>query len=209
MKEYRNLRRRTGAGRVRALAGPGWARSAGIVLSASLALVFAGCGGGGTAGGGPHPGPQAVPAPPADEGIPEPLGTAHGEIFNVTIFTATGQVYVDKLEVEFNRRRGIHSFYGFYRDAWDKLVTIPFRDLLRVDFLGPMPPELFDQAIIGRESMNLHLENAFETRLTFRDQNQEEFYAIIPKLRGEKDFQLWEMSLNSRAMPIQYIEFNR
>jgi hypothetical protein len=149
--------------------------------------------------------------PPASQATPEPIPDTGGEEFNVTMVTRTGQFYVDKLEVEFNRRRGIHSFFGFYRDSYDQMVNVPFRELSRVEFLGPMPPSLFDQARVGRESLNLSEDFAFRVRLTFKDQRQSEFFAFIPKLRGERDFTLWELTLTNanNAGGIQYIEFNR
>ncbi len=178
------------------------------LLAAVLGLWLAVPGCGGTSGTSGHASPPPGPPGPAPE---EPIPDTGGEEFNVTITTRAGQFYVDDLEVEFNRRRGIHAFYGFYRDAYDKLVTVPFRDLARVDFLGPMPISLFDQAIVGREQMNIQEENAFEVRLTYKDLHQEQFFAIIPKLRGEKDFTLWELNLTNanNAGGIDYIEFNR
>jgi hypothetical protein len=202
---YRNLMCRVREGAGRAARRTGIAAS-GALLVAGFALALAGCGG--AAAGGP--GPQASPEtrPPA-EGIPDALTTDRGEIYNVTIYSTGGQIFVDKLEIEFNRRRGIHAFYGFYRDDYAEMLSIPFRDLLRVDFLGPMPPSMFDQAIIGREDQDLRREYAFELRLTYRDNRQEEFFAIIPKLRGEKDYQLWEFTMNSAVQAIDYIEFSR
>ena len=146
--------------------------------------------------------PAASPPPP-------PITTDRGEIFNVTLTTNQGQILVDKLEIEFNRRRGIHELYGFYRDSYRDMVRIPFLDLKRIDFLRQMPPHDFEQAIIGREDQRLLLQNAFEVKLTHRDDRQESFYAIIPMFRGEKDLNLWEYPMDSRSNPIQYIEFDR
>jgi hypothetical protein len=130
-------------------------------------------------------------------------------VFNVTIYTDAGPIYVDKLELEFNQRRGIHAFYGFRRDAYEQMVTIPFADLDRVDFVDGIPPSTFDQIILGREDQNLRSESGFELMLTYRDGRTEPFYAFIPRLRGEKDFLIWERGLNSVSKDIEYIEFNR
>jgi len=177
-----------------------------------LAAAFAGWGCAGSAEGPPHPaGPPDAGPPPASEGTPSPIPDTGAQEFNVTMVTQTGQFYVDKLEIEFNRRRGIHSVFGFYRDSFDKLVNIPFAELSRIQFLGPMPQSMFEQARVGRESLNLSEDFAFQLRLTFKDQRQSEFFAFIPKLRGERDFTLWELSLSNAndAGGIQYIEFNR
>jgi hypothetical protein len=181
-----------------------------VLLIAALGLAGWGCAGG--SGSPPHPAGQPAAAPaPISEGTPEPIPETGGEEFNVTMVTQTGQFYVDNLEIEFNRRRGIHAVFGFYRDSFDNLVNVPFRDLSRIEFLGPMPSSLFDQARVGRENLNLSQDFAFRTRLTFKDQRQSEFFAFIPKLRGERDFTLWELSLSNvnNAAGIQYIEFNR
>lgn len=175
------------------------------VLGAGLALVGAaawGCGGSsaGTSASGDL---DTIARPPA------PIVKDAKDIYNVTIYTTNGQFPVDKLEIEFNHRRGIHEFYGFYRDSYSRMARIPFGDLERVDFLGQMPPAIFDQATIGRENENLSLDNAFEVRLNYKDGRQEDFFAIIPKFRGEKDLELWEFSLNAKKNVIQYIEFNR
>jgi hypothetical protein len=140
---------------------------------------------------------------------PDPIVTDADETFNVTFLTTGGQFQVDKLEIEFNRRRGIHHFFGFYRDAYDEMERIPFSELRRVDFVGEMPPILFDQAIVGREQMNLRQDQAFTVRLIFKDYSQKEFFAIIPKFRGEKDLQLWEYNLSNRNQVFQTIEFDR
>jgi hypothetical protein len=140
---------------------------------------------------------------------PPPITTDQGDIYNVTINSTAGQILVDKLEIEWNRRRGIHAFYGFYRDAYSEMATIPFRDLKRIDFLGPMPQDYFEQAIIGREDMNLRYAFSFTTKLTFWDGRQEEFYAIVPKFRGEKDLELWEFNMDNSFMGVAYIEFDR
>ena len=176
------------------------------VCLVGLVAAFAGCGGG-SSGAPPtprvtaHNGPEGKP--------PEAVVTQPGDIFNVTIYTSAGQLYVDKLEVEFNRRRGIHAFYGFYRDQYAEMATIPFSSLRRVDFEGQMPVGLFDQAIIGREAMNLNRDYAFQVQLTYADQRREEFFALIPKLRGERDYVLWEQTMNSTVKQIDYIDFDR
>jgi len=146
----------------------------------------------------------STPAPP-----PPPITTDRGEIFNVTLTTDAGQILVDKLEVEFNRRRGIHELYGFYLDDYSEMERIPFADLKRIDFIRPMPTHDFEQATIGREDQRLLSQNAFEVKLTHRDDRQESFYAIIPMFRGEKDLNLWEWPMDSRNNAIQYIEFYR
>jgi hypothetical protein len=144
------------------------------------------------------------PAPP-----PPPITTDRGEIFNVTLTTNQGQILVDKLEVEFNKRRGIHELYGFYRDQYQDMARMPFADLKRIDFIRQMPQHDFEQAIIGREDQRLVQQWAFEVKLTHKDDSQESFYAIIPMFRGEKDLNLWEYPMDSRSNPIQYIEFDR
>ncbi len=174
------------------------------VTSLWTALVVSiwvwGCGGGTSS--------QTVTGQPIER-PPDPIVKDAQDIYNVSITTPTGQFLVDKLEIEFNRRRGIHEFYGFYRDQYDQMVRIPFYQLERVDFLGAMPAQLFEQAIIGREHENLQQHQAFEVRLRFREGNQETFFAIIPKFRGEKDLQLWEFAMSNRTIPIDYIEFDR
>ena len=155
------------------------------------------------------PTPRAAePAPPS--GLPPgAIQTSPGDAFNVTIYSLGGQINVDKLEVEFNRRRGIHAFYGFYRDQYEEMTTIPFSALKRIQFEGPMPVGLYDQATIGREALNLSRDYAFQVQLTYRDERREEFFALIPKLRGEKDFVLWELTMNSSVAQIDYIDFDR
>ena len=147
---------------------------------------------------------HSTPAPP-----PPPITTDRGEIFNVTLTTNQGQILVDKLEIEFNKRRGIHEFYGFYRDQYQDMVRVPFADLKRIDFIRQMPQHDFEQAIIGREDQRLLYQNAFDVKLTHKDDRQESFYAIIPMFRGEKDLNLWEYPMDARNNPIQYIEFDR
>jgi hypothetical protein len=144
----------------------------------------------------------ATPVPPA-------ITTDRGEIFNVTLTTNQGQILVDKLEVEFNKRRGIHELYGFYRDQYRDMARMPFADLKRIDFIRQMPQHDFQQAIIGREDQRLLYQNAFEVKLTHKDDRQESFYAIIPMFRGEKDLNLWEYPMDAANNPIQYIEFDR
>ncbi len=186
------------------------AAGAATLIAAGWLLALWGCGG--TGGAGEHAtGASAAPPPrsSAGQGTPEPISTDRGEVFNVTVQTPTGQFYVDKLEIEFNRRKGIHALYGFYRDSYKELVTIPFRDLKRIEFQGAMSADLFDQAIVGRENMTLDPNAAFDLTLTYRDQHQQEFFAIIPKFRGEKDFQLWEFPMDNHAKAIDYIDFNR
>lgn len=176
---------------------------AGVLLSSFVpvwVLLSAGCGG--SAGSGADPEAETIQRPSS------PITTTPENTFNVTISSSGGQFPVDKLEIEFNRRRGIHEFYGFYRDSYDELQRVPFSELQRVDFLGEMPPPIFDQAIVGKEHLNLRQDNAFEVRLTFKDRRQEDFFAIIPKFRGEKDLQLWEFSMSSRKNPFDYIEFH-
>jgi hypothetical protein len=165
-----------------------------------LLIVGNGCGG---SGAGQTVTGEPIARPPA-EIVKDPKDT-----YNVTINTFAGQLIVDKLEIEFNRRRGIHEFYGFYRDQYDQMERVGFDLLERVDFLGEMPRELFDQAIIGREQEHLRADQAFTVLLYFRDRPQETFFAIIPKFRGEKDLQLWELPMNNATMVIDYIDFNR
>jgi len=168
--------------------------------------LAAGCGG--SSATPPRPGTEA-----ADKGSidrpPSPIVTDPDETFNVTFMTSGGQFLVDKLEIEFNRRRGIHQLFGFYRDSYAEMERIPFSELQRIEFLGEMPAALFDQAIVGREQMNLREDQAFTVRLTFRDQTQREFFALIPKFRGEKDLQLWEYTMSNKNQVIDYIDFDR
>ncbi len=171
-----------------------------------LVAALAGCGGG-SSGAPPTPRVTDRNAPAGKP--PEAVVTQPGDVFNVTIYTSSGQIYVDKLEIEFNRRRGIHAFYGFYRDQYEEMVTIPFSELRRVDFEGQMPIGLFDQAIIGREAMELSRDYAFQVQLTYQDQRREEFFALIPKFRGERDFVLWELTMNSSVKQMDYIDFDR
>jgi hypothetical protein len=171
----------------------------GFGLGLGVSMTMAGCGGS----------VQTSPNPTPVDRPPPPITTDQGEIYNVTFNSSAGQVLVDKLEIEWNKRRGIHSFYGFYRDDYQEMATIPFRDLKRVDFLAPMPQDLFEQAIIGREDLNLRYHHTFTTRLTFWDGRQEEFYAIIPKFRGEKDLELWEFNMDNTFLSVAYIDFDR
>jgi len=152
----------------------------------------------------PVPGGSQRPASETDLG----LSAKPGE-YDVTITTTSGLIYVDRLELEFNRRRGIHAFYGFYEDRFDKLETIAWNRIERIDIQGVMPQTLFEQAILSREDQNYRRETMFETRIRFKDQTTILFYAIIPKLRGEKDFRLWELTMTNNAPQVEYIEFNR
>lgn len=175
-----------------------------LLVSLVWAGTLAGCGG--TAGTGASTGnaPAETIERPADPIVTDPQNT-----YNVTISSGGSLFPVDKLEIEFNRRRGIHQFYGFYRDDYSELQRVSFRELQRVDFLGQMPAPIFDQATFGKEQLNLRREHAFEVRFTYKDGRQEDFYAFIPKFRGEKDLQLWEFSMNSNRRVFDYIEFNR
>lgn len=178
-------------------------RILGAGAALGICLVIAGC-------SGSAPVIEARPEPvDTIEPPPPPLVKDPQDTFNVTFYTNTGQFLVDKLEIEFNHRRGIHELFGFRRDAYDRMARIPFSSLQRIDFMGQMPPALFEQATVGRENQNLLLANAFEVRLTYKDDSQEDFFAIIPKFRGEKDLELWEWPMNSQTNTIQYIEFNR
>lgn len=172
-----------------------------MLLWGALGLSAAGCGGtspGQTVGTGPIERP------------PDPIPTTSpADVYNVTINTPGGQFLVDKLEIEFNRRRGIHEFYGFYRDQYDTMVRIPFYKLTRVDFTGPLPQSVFDQINIGREQEYLQPNQGFILRLWFREGSQEQFIAFIPRFRGEKDLQLWEFPMDNNFLPIDYIEFDR
>jgi hypothetical protein len=183
-----------------------------VLLAAALLVaggLAAGCGGsaGSAAGSGTGAG-HSTDAGSIDR-PPDPIVTDPDETFNVTFMTSGGQFQVDKLEIEFNRRRGIHQLFGFYRDAYAEMERIPFSELQRVEFLGEMPPPLFEQAIVGREQMNLRQDQAFTVRLTFRDQTQREFFALIPKFRGEKDLQLWEYAMSNKDETISFIDFDR
>jgi hypothetical protein len=173
-----------------------------IATTCVLAVLLAAAGCGGSA----PPGSKPDTGAPSGAGAEDP--DAPGE-YNVTINTRSGSLYIDKLELEFNRRRGIHAFYGFFEDQIDRLTTVPFADLERLDILEPMSHDLFDQAVLGREEMNLRRDQAFETRLYYKDQSTARFYAIIPKLRGEKDYQIWELPMTNNAAAIEFIEFNR
>jgi hypothetical protein len=191
-------------------------------LGCLLVVAIVGCGGGAAqnppASEIPVVGPGGlVPETPPPGQTPPgtPPGGPLGEpqkvpgVFNVTITNQAGQFLIDALEIEFNRRRGIHTFFGFYRDAYHQPANIPFEQLERVDFRGMMPPELFDQAMIGREDLNLSRDVAFELTLTYKDQRQELFYAFIPKIRGIFDFKPWEVGMANNSLGIQIIEFNR
>ena len=61
----------------------------------------------------------------------------------------------------------------------------------------------------GDEQLGLRADQAHETRITYKDGTTALFYAIISQLRGEKDFQIWERSMSSNALGVEYIEFNR
>jgi hypothetical protein len=166
-----------------------------------MAVLLAGCAA--------APPPTGQNAPPIPE-VPPPITTDQGQAFNVTIRTESGaQILVDKLEIEWNQRKGIHAFFGFWPDQYHQYATVPFGDLSRIDFLGPMPPSLFDQAEIGRETSNMIYANAFYTRLYYWDGRQTDFYAVVPKFRGEKDLALWEMVMDNQALSVATIEFDR
>jgi len=167
---------------------------------AVLVAVGAGCSSSAPPVGG---GGKAIqPPPPA-------ITTDRGVIFNVTITGQGGQILVDKLEIEFNRRRGIHELYGFFLDSYTEMVRIPFAEIKRIDFRGGMPQSAFEQAIIGREDQNLLPQQAFEVQLTYRDDSKKSFYAFIAMFRGEKDLVLWEFGMDSRSNSILFIEFDR
>jgi hypothetical protein len=172
-----------------------------VLLWGGLGLIATGCGG---SSAGQTVGTGAIERPP--DPIPT---TSPADVYNVTMTTTAGQFQVDKLEIEFNRRRGIHEFYGFYRDQYDTMVRIPFYKLTRVDFTGPLPQSVFDQINIGREQEYLQPNQGFILRLWFREGSQEQFIAFIPKFRGEKDLQLWEFPMDNNFLPIDYIEFDR
>jgi hypothetical protein len=172
-----------------------------MLMWGALGLIATGCGGSST---GQTVGTGAIERPP--DPIPT---TAPQDVYNVTVNTTAGQFMVNKLEIEFNRRRGIHEFYGFYRDEYDAMVRIPFHKLTRVDFTGPLPRSVFDQINIGREQEHLQPNQAFILRLWYREGPQEQFIAFIPKFRGEEGLQLWEFPMDNNFMPIDYIEFNR
>ena len=191
---------------VREGAGRKMLRGWGILAAAAwiaVAAGFWGCGSSAPAAGTSVGGSEPITPPPP------PITTDRGNIFNVTITTQGGQILVDKLEIEFNRRRGIHDLYGFFFDNYSEMSVVPFADLERVDFRGQMPEAAFEQASVGREDKNLHLQNAFEVELTYRSGRKESFYAVIPMFRGEKDMTLWEFSMDSNTNPILYIEFDR
>lgn len=183
-------------------------RFAVLGLMAGALVAAAGCGGRAAPAGGSSPDGTVRTAPPPIDQPPPPITTDQGTNFRVTVQTSSGLFTVDKLEVEFNKRRGLHYITGFYRDQWDQMTTIPFRDIQRIEFFGPMPTTLFEQAIIGREQMNLYNDNAFGTRVFLRNGDDVEFFAFIPKLRGEKDLVLWEFPMNSNNNAISYIDFD-
>jgi len=175
--------------------------------AAAVLLLLLGCSGG-SAG---HPASQPPDAPPPS-GAQPPQSTLPDipKGFNVTITTtSSGLVYVDNLEVEANRRRGIYAFMGFYPNQFDQMAQVPFQDITQVSFLGPMPQNMFDVVKETRENQNLHLDEFFDTYVTLKNGDKQEFYAYIPKIRGYKDFQVWEFSMNSLNNGIQKIEFDR
>ncbi|NNF07238.1 MAG: hypothetical protein HKN21_10800 [Candidatus Eisenbacteria bacterium] len=176
------------------------------VLGLFVSLVFLGCAGSGVDAPTTNPTTDPVPdPPPPSEPNPEPSG----DVYNVTLYTNAGPVYVDKFELEFNRRRGIYGFYGFFQDRYERFELVSFKDLERIDILKPMDRGVFDQILVGKEEMRLRPEQAFETRLTYRTGETSRFYAIISKFRGEKDFRLWELGMTGNNAGIQYIEFDR
>ena len=167
-------------------------------------LVVLGCGGpAAQTGHSPSTTPIQVKDPLPD--IPEDQTE-----FTARFYTPGGQFTVEKLEMEFyGGRRGRHYFFGFFRDQYDQPQQIEFRELSRVDFIDQMNQSLYEQAILGREELGLSINNAFQLRLHYWDGNQQEFFAFIPKLRGEKDFQSWEFPMDSNVRQILYLEFER
>lgn len=172
----------------------------GLRLLLPVLLVSAiGCGGSGAgapAGGASVDAPDPVPGVPVDRNV-----------WSVRFYSSSGQFIVDEFEIEFyGGRRGKHYFFGFFRDQYESPVQIPFNQLTRVDFMGQMEQSLFEQATFNREDLGLQWANAFSLRLHYLDGRQDEFFAFIPKFRGMKDFQRWEVTLSADQRQFDYFE---
>ncbi len=166
------------------------------ILKASTALALAllsAC-----AGGAPPPDSSAPDARPAGQ-IDDPRAP------DADLFTATGRVVITNFRIDLPKMRNIYALYGFFPDRWDRMEQIPFTDIREFLIRSVVDNESFGRLYRGREDFQLNQQEIFQVSISKLDGTQVEYIAIIPKLRGFRDGQRWELSMAGNPSGIDRI----
>lgn len=180
-------------------------RHAALASCLALALLLVGCGGGG-AYSTPDPDPttrQPAPPPPPPPGTDDPsrpAGNPGGTIApEAEIYTVSDRMIITDFRIDFAKMRNVLALVGFFPDRWDQMPNIPLEQIREIQFRGGIDTDTFERIKKGREEVQLNQGEIFRVTVTEVDGNSYEFFAIIPRVRGFRDGQAWNLSMSGGA----------
>lgn len=166
-----------------------------LVLGIVLPVVISACGGG-------------VPPPETDTTDIRPAGeNADPTAPRVEVFSSTDRFFIDEFRIDFAKLRNIHYLKGFVPDIWEEEKIIPFSEIHEFQFRSVVDAVTFERIQVGRETIQLNPQEIFRLAVAMKDGSTTDFIAIIPRLRGFRDGQRWELQMAGNTQGIQRIVF--
>lgn len=179
------------------------ARRAALGAGLLVALALFGC-----AGGGGYAGPEtdstsghpAPPPPPPAADPNHPAGNPGGTIApDAEIYTVSDRLNITDFRIDFAKMRNVLALVGVYPDRWEQFVNIPLDRIRELQFRGGIDTDTFERIKKGREDIQLNQNEIFRVTVSEVDGNSYEFLAIIPRVRGFRDGQAWNLSMAGGA----------
>lgn len=182
-------------------------------LGLALAILVTGCAGGGSYSppdpAGPDHASTPPPAPPSSSDDPtRAAGNPGGTIApDAEIYSVTDRLYITDFRIDFAKMKNVLALVGVYPDRWERLTNIPLERIRELQFRGGIDVDSFEKLRKGREDIQLNQSEIFRVTVNETDGTSYEFYAIIPRVRGFKDGQAWNLSMGGNQAGFDRIVF--
>jgi hypothetical protein len=148
----------------------------------------------------PPPDAQTTQTPP-ETGQPA-LNSASNEVL---LYTTSTKFVVNDFRIDLPKMKNVYYLYGFYPDQWERMEQVPFSAIREFQIRDVVDDISFDRIYKTREDFQLNQQEIFKVVVTSMNGDTFDFIAIIPKVRGWRDGQRWELPMAGNPQRIDRV----
>jgi hypothetical protein len=126
----------------------------------------------------------------------------------VELYTSSDRLIINDFRIDFAKMRNIYALFGFYPDQWETMQQVPFSAIREFQIRDIVDVDTFDRIFKNREDFQLNRQEIFKVVVTTVGGETFDYIAIIPRIRGFKDGQRWELPMAGNSGRIERILIN-
>ncbi|TPW14022.1 MAG: hypothetical protein FD129_1158, partial [bacterium] len=123
----------------------------------------------------------------------------------VEIFTSAERILVQGFRIDFPKMRNVMDLIGFVPEQWDRVVRFPLVNLQEFQIRGNIDSGTFDRIYANREQFDVDQSQFYNVSIVAKDGTRSDIVAMLPKFRGIKDGNVWELPMSNNPARIDRV----